>query len=124
MSELFPRNSYLINATSQQLPIARGETFSADLVLDGIDGAHALLDQFKRFDVDVFGILGMRNLSAFVGELVAASIVKAANGRFAKNPHQDGYPDLLLMDPHGLALWDALQDRRREKAPFRVPLWE
>lgn len=93
-------------------------TFSAELVLDGIDAAHSLLDQFAKFDVDVFGILGMRNLSAFIGELVAASIIKVSDGRFIKNPHQDGYPDLLLMDDEGLAMWAALQNRRRDKAPF------
>ncbi len=83
-----------------------------------MDEAHRVLDQFVKFEVDVFSILGMRNLSAFIGELLAAAIVKASAGRFRKNPHQDGYPDLLLMDAGGTAAWAALAGRLRDKGPF------
>ncbi len=70
--------------------------------------------------VDIFSILGMRNLSAFVGELFARSIAKGANGLFISNPHQDGYPDLLLMDDYGQQLWQELNisDQLRYKQPF------
>jgi hypothetical protein len=71
-----------------------------------------------RFEVDVFALLGMRNLSAFVGELFCASVIKAQPGLFRKNPHQDGYPDLLLMDECGAAQWDRLAGRLRDKQPF------
>ena len=118
MSQLFPRSQYRINPQAGHLGIVRSATFDAALVLDAIDEAHAVLDKFVEFDVDVFAILGMRNLSAFIGELVAAAMIKAAGGRFRKNPHQDGYPDLLLMDATGAAAWEALADRRRDKQPF------
>ena len=74
--------------------------------------------KLRHFEVDVFGLLGMRNLSSFVGELFCAAIIKESSGQFLKNPHQDGYPDLLLMDPEGRKLWESLEQRRREKEPF------
>jgi hypothetical protein len=83
-----------------------------------IDVAHDVVDKFRDFGVDVFSILGLRNLSAFVGELYAAAAVKSSNGLFRKNPHQDGIPDLLIMDDAGAALWQRLEGRLREKAPF------
>lgn len=88
------------------------------VILDAVIYSHSVLDKFIEFDVDVFAILGMRNLSAFIGEIFAASVVKNSNGLFSKNPHQDGYPDLLLLDEEGLKLWVELKDRTREKQPF------
>jgi hypothetical protein len=88
------------------------------IILDAINYTHTIIDKFAQFDVDVFGILGMRNLSSFIGELFAASIIKHSNEQFKKNPHQDGYPDLLLMDRNGIRLWNELEHRIREKNPF------
>lgn len=88
------------------------------LIQTALDYSHSIIDKFAQFDVDVFGILGMRNLSAFIGEIFAAAIIKHSNGLFLKNPHQDGYPDLLLMDKNGLKLWADLKNRTREKQPF------
>ena len=45
-----------------------------------IDAAHEVIDKFHEFDVDVFAILGMRNLSAFIGELYGAAVIKCADG--------------------------------------------
>ncbi len=118
MSELFPRAQYLENPQAAALAAARDATFSSALVLDAIDDAHAILDQFVKFEVDVFAILGMRNLSAFIGELFAAAMIKVGAGLFRKNPHQDGYPDLLVMDEHSHRLWTALEGHLREKGPF------
>lgn len=83
-----------------------------------IDATHDIIDQFTDFGVDVFSILGMRNLSAFIGELYAAAVVRCAGGLFRKNPHQDGIPDLLVMDEAGAELWKKLHGHLREKAPF------
>jgi len=91
---------------------------SAGILRRAIEGTHDVIDKFRDFDVDVFSILGMRNLSAFIGELYGAAVIKCADGLFAKNPHQDGYPDLLLMDDTGRAHWESLQDQLREKGPF------
>lgn len=89
-----------------------------EIIFQAIGHSHAIIDKFAQFDVDVFSILGMRNLSAFIGEIFAASIIKNSDGLFKKNPHQDGYPDLLLMDDDGLSLWAGLSNRIREKQPF------
>ena len=69
---------------------------------------HTIIDQISAFKVNIFNVLGMRNLSAFVGELFAASLIEVTNNSFKKNPHQDGYPDLLLMDATGKSLYDKL----------------
>ena len=62
----------------------------------------------------------MRNLSAFIGELVAQGVVEKSNGFFRKNPHQDGYPDLLAMDERGRKEWAKLdrEDKLSDKMPF------
>lgn len=82
---------------------------------------HLIIDKItKDIPVDVFSILGMRNLSAFVGELFAKSLAKMSNGFFVGNPHQDGYPDLLLMNRGGKAAYEQLrkQGKLRDKSPF------
>lgn len=83
-----------------------------------VNTAHEMIDDMYDVELDIAKTLGMRNLSAFIGELVAAAVNKAANGLFQPNPHQDGYPDLLLMDPFGKAEWDRLHDRMKDKMPF------
>lgn len=60
----------------------------------------------------------MRNLSALVGEVFANEMAKKSSGKFIRNPHQDGYPDLLLMDSHGKDFFDSLGKHQRDKAPF------
>lgn len=77
-----------------------------------------LVDQLSKFEVDVFSLLGMRNLSAFVGEVFAAAMILEHPALLKKNPHQDGYPDLLLIDGPGAKEWQRLANRLRDKAPF------
>jgi hypothetical protein len=77
-----------------------------------------MISKFQDFEVDVFALLGMRNLSAFLGEAFGAMLAKSAAPLFVSNPHQNGYPDLLLLDEIGKAHWDSLSGRRREKQPF------
>lgn len=88
------------------------------IILEGIYHAHSVLAKFSDFDVDVPSILGMRNLSAFVGELYARSIVAVSNELFISNPHQDGYPDLLMMDDFGKKHYSTLEMVLTEKQPF------
>ncbi|MFH1108631.1 MAG: helix-turn-helix domain-containing protein [Planctomycetota bacterium] len=88
------------------------------VLTSAVNVAHELIDDLYRVELDIASTLGLRNLSAFVGELVAAALRKTANGLFERNPHQDGYPDLLLMDTVGKAAWDGLRDRLNQKAPF------
>lgn len=57
-----------------------------------------LSETTMRFDINIFETLGMRNLSGMIGEYFAKSVQKVSNGKFESNLHQDGYPDLLLVD--------------------------
>ncbi len=77
-----------------------------------------LIDQLSKFEVDVFALLGMRNLSAFLGEVFASAMILEHDHLFKKNPHQDGYPDLLLLDDTGSREWKRLANQLREKGPF------
>ena len=52
-------------------------------------------EQTKQFDINIFEILGLRNLSGMVGEYFAKSVERFSNGNLHSNLHQDGYPDLL-----------------------------
>ena len=57
-----------------------------------------LSETTMKFDINIFETLGMRNLSGMIGEYFARSVMKISNGKFESNLHQDGYPDLLLVD--------------------------
>lgn len=68
-----------------------------------------LSDTTMRFDINIFETLGMRNLSGMIGEYFARSVMKISNGKMESNLHQDGYPDLLLVDtPQKKAYFDTL----------------
>lgn len=99
-----------------------GKSESLFLSLEIFKTALALTNQnmdiLKETAPDLFGILGMRNLSAFIGEMFVSAIVKSANGALVKNPHQDGYPDLLIMTKEGKALWNKLANNNQDKSPF------
>lgn len=66
----------------------------------------------------LFKTLGMRNLSSFVGENFVDSISKLSQGLLIKNPHQDGYPDLLVMTDEGKNLLKTFEKKLRDKSPF------
>lgn len=87
-------------------------------ITSAINAAHEMIDDMYAVELDIAQTLGMRNLSAFIGELVAAAILKGSDGWFERNPHQDGYPDLLLMDVVGKKEWVRLRDRMKDKMPF------
>jgi transcriptional regulator with XRE-family HTH domain len=97
---------------------SRSVQVPAVMLTSAINVAHELIDDMYAVELDIAKTLGMRNLNAFIGELLAASIVKTSGGLFRANPHQDGYPDLLLMDAAGKSAWERLEGRQNEKAPF------
>jgi hypothetical protein len=111
------KTPYLLNK-SAHIKLIRNHELSVEVVVQAIHRAHEVIEQLYTFDIDIAALLGMRNLSAFVGEIFAASMIKSSDNIFVKNPHQDGYPDLLLMDADGKKAWTDLADRRREKKPF------
>lgn len=96
----------------------RGYTLEPAEIERAAHRTRAIVDKLANFEVNVFEILGMRNLSAFVGEVFAASMILEHPDLLRKNPHQDGYPDLLLMDNDGEIAWQDLAERLREKGPF------
>lgn len=97
---------------------ATAVTVPIECIFKGVTVAHELIDQLYAADLDIAPLLGMRNLSAFIGELVAAGIQRCSDGYLVRNPHQDGYPDLLVMDAVGRAAWNALAGSIGDKAPF------
>lgn len=116
--------TYLINTNANTSFISgNGEITNLDIKLIelALDDVHKIIKLITDYiPVDIFSILGMRNLSAFIGELFAKSLVKESNGFFVGNPHQDGYPDLLLMDKNGRAFFEQMKQsgRLRDKLPF------
>lgn len=115
---------YLINSKANTKFISGSgneETIDVLIFEKALHDAHNVIGTItKDIPVDIFSILGMRNLSAFIGELFAKSLAKESNNRFISNPHQDGYPDLLLMDEHGIKLYEEIRARGgiRDKSPF------
>jgi hypothetical protein len=116
--------TYLINSkaiTNFKSGSGNEETIDILIFERALHDVHNVVDKItKDIPVDIFSILGMRNLSAFIGELFAKSLAKESNNRFIKNPHQDGYPDLLLMDKSGIKLYEEIKARGglRDKSPF------
>lgn len=102
---------------------SKGIITEVDIALfkDALKDTHNVIDKIlKDIPVDIFEILGMRNLSAFIGELYVKSFERVSGDMYISNPHQDGYPDLLLMDDHGVAIFDKLKNSGHaySKAPF------
>lgn len=116
--------TYLINDnanTTFTSGLGQQETVDILIFERALDDVHRIVDTITRdIPVDIFSILGMRNLSAFIGELFAKSLANESGNRFIGNPHQDGYPDLLLMNHEGLRLFNAIRARAglRDKSPF------
>lgn len=116
--------TYLINkkAKTDYLSLKNeNEKIDINIFEKALADTHLVIDKItKDIPVDVFSILGMRNLSAFIGELFAMSLIKMSEGKFIANPHQDGYPDLLLMNAGGKAAFEKLRKagKLRDKAPF------
>ena len=54
----------------------------AALFADTCEEFNTLVDKFEGFGVDVFSLLGMRNLSAFIGEMYGAVVIKKAGNLF------------------------------------------
>jgi hypothetical protein len=110
------------NTKTLSFKSTRGKTFLLDFAFfeKAITRMNVIIDQIHAFDVDISSILGMRNLSAFIGELYVSCFEKEAGGLFSKNPHQDGYPDLLLLDKDGLNDMEKINKngQHQDKAPF------
>lgn len=81
--------------------------------------------QTQAFDINIFEVMGMRNLSGAVGEYFAKSVVRFSNNNLESNLHQDGYPDLLAVDSQEkknffLTLYEEIDGKKypKDKASF------
>lgn len=80
--------------------------------------ANQKIYHIDKLEPEIFSLLGMRNLSAFLGEIFASSLASVSDGKFIKNPHQDGYPDLLAMTELGKTSYENLKNNLQDKKPF------
>ena len=62
------------------------------------DAIHHLYEQTKEFQLNIFQVLGMRNLSGLIGEYFARSVQIFSNDNLRSNAHEDGIPDLCLVN--------------------------
>lgn len=92
---------YLVN-NSHNVEVNNNIILTNRNIMDAINfcniAIRKLYEQTKEFDINIFEILGMRNLSGMVGEYFAKSVQKFLGENLHSNLHQDGYPDLLLID--------------------------
>lgn len=111
---------YLFKSSQQTFvrPDGSTGTVSSQLFVDAIDEFDRIIALLEDVEIPIAEILGLRNLSAFIGETYNRAFKKISDGQIENNPHQDGYPDLLVMDELGLSEWARLKGRRREKEPF------
>ena len=95
-------NREYIQNRNQKVSYKGTVILSSQDVVDAMNYANTALkelsDTTMRFDINIFETLGMRNLSGMIGEYFARSVMRISNGKLESNLHQDGYPDLLLVD--------------------------
>jgi len=125
--------NYIVNPHSSSVVAEGSMILSTDDIVNALRWANEALISIdsatKEFDINVFDTLGMRNLSGMVGEVFAKSVRKHSNGKLTSNLHQDGYPDLLLVDTtERLAYYNTLYHiegekkypyNKRDFSPFR-----
>ena len=83
------------------MEMVRGYVLDNTIVDTAIENTNKLFIELEEVSPYVSELLGLRNLSALVGQAFAKEIESASEGLLKLNPHQDGYPDLLLMDECG-----------------------
>jgi len=95
-------HNYINNKNFNGLYINSEKVLDSNDVLNSIDLANAAIkgihESTNKFNINIFNILGLRNLSGFIGEIFAYSILEHSDGKLIGNLHQDGYPDLLLVN--------------------------
>jgi hypothetical protein len=103
--------NFIVNksANSPQLLYTQNSTVSwsldAETIRQAVVSANKVTARLQAFATlygfDLFELLGLRNLSALMGEIFAQQVLLAYNGKFIKNANQDGYPDLCALTPEG-----------------------
>lgn len=91
--------TYIMN-DKNAVTIDGEEIISNDDLLKAINFCNTAIrtldEQTQQFDINIFQVLGMRNLSGMVGEYFGKSVQRFSHDSLQSNLHQDGYPDLLL----------------------------
>jgi hypothetical protein len=108
--------SYIINEQSNIIG-PRNQSIDKQTVERAVKHSQKIINELYSFEINIFQLLGMRNLSALIGEVFATCLIQENIDLCKKNPHQDGYPDILLMDTLGLESWNQIE-YLRDKAPF------
>lgn len=80
-----------------------------DVVKKAVQQTNQTFENISSVAPYIYELLQLRNLSAMVGAAFARELQEASAGSLLLNPHQDGYPDLLLMDSEGKTAWNKLQ---------------
>jgi len=115
-------SKYLTKSESDYLFFKRPDGSSGKIdtkiFIDALTEFDRVIQIFEDVEIPIGDILGLRNLSAFVGEVYNRAVKKAAGNSLENNPHQDGYPDLLIMDDVGRRTWNKFLSQLHEKEPF------
>lgn len=94
-------NKYICNPSARidfngEIVLTQDEVLRAITLTN--DAIRKLYEQTSAEQINIFEILGMRNLSGVVGEYFGRCTISAAKGKLHSNLHQDGYPDLMLIN--------------------------
>jgi hypothetical protein len=111
-------NSLKYRSTGNKLDLPRGSQLPISMIEAALERTNAVFRDLTKVAPYVYELLGMRNLSAFVGAAFARELQDASKGLLLLNPHQDGYPDLLLLDEIGKREFDKVKSRIHAKEPF------
>jgi len=114
--ELYDQKQKYITNPQGSILGPRNYVISTDFIKKAVEDTQKKIEDLMSFDINIFELLGMRNLSGLIGEIFV-SVCSKNSQYFMKNPHQDGYPDILLLDDIGkqkLLSVSSLKD----KSPF------
>jgi hypothetical protein len=100
------------------IEIQRGIEIPREIISEAIRQTNRVFVELSSVVPYVYELLQMRNLSAFVGAAFCQELATSSAGLLRLNPHQDGYPDLLLMDQDGQKHWNELDGQHQQKEPF------
>lgn len=100
------------------IPMPRNNNLTSSTIRKALDQTNAVFVELTSVVPHVYELLGLRNLSAIVGAAFAKELQDASKDLLLLNPHQDGYPDLLLMDQTGKAAMQKIGVDNRSKDPF------
>jgi transcriptional regulator with XRE-family HTH domain len=111
---------YIFNKNTKVKFKGKTETLLIENLLfeQALEVSNQKIAEISNLVPSLFKTLGMRNLSSFVGENFVDSISNISNSLLVKNPHQDGYPDLLVMTDEGKQLLTSLVQNLQDKNPF------